>query len=70
MMLKLTRLKGDNVLIDTTAIAVVPLEEGSRIFRQLKPKTNPYFDVKETIEEIEQQIKEGGIAREHYSTTS
>ena len=61
MILKLTRLKGDKVLVDTTAMAVVPLEEGSRIFRQLKSKQNPYFDVKETIEEITQQIKEGGI---------
>lgn len=63
MMLKLTGRCG-TLLVDTTSVAITlggnDLEFPTRVFQQCASDTD-FFSVKETIEEITQQIKEGGI---------
>ena len=61
MILKLTYVSGNNFLIDTTNLVFTPnpTGEGTKLV-PLQQDTN-YQVVKETIKEIEQQIKEGGI---------
>jgi hypothetical protein len=61
MILKLTYTSGNKFLIDTTNLVFTPnpVSEGTKLF-PLQQDTN-YQIVKETIEEITQQIKEGGI---------
>lgn len=58
MMLKLTDEVGDAVLVNLTNITFMQVISG---ITRLYFSTTITTDVKETIEEIEQQIKEGGI---------
>jgi len=59
MILKLT-VNGKKLLVDTTSIAILETVVGCNVFQQSTDE-ELCFEVKETIEEIEQQIKEGGI---------
>lgn len=59
MLIKLTGKTGV-LLVDTTGIAFLEDSENVLVYQQSTDEA-PYFSVKETIEEIEQQIKEGGI---------
>lgn len=62
MILELTLvLTGEPILIDTSGIVFTPmLDSGSGFLHEANPNTS-YRRVKETIEEIKQQIKEGGV---------
>lgn len=61
MILKLTFGSDNAFLIDSTNIVFVdnPVGSGTKVYNVLKDED--YYVVKETIEEIIQQIKEGGI---------
>jgi hypothetical protein len=61
MILKLTRTYGGQAfLVDTTGLLILPYQqEGVKLLKVIVGLNE--VNVKETIEEIEQQIKEGGI---------
>lgn len=64
MILKLTRLEeGLSFLVDTAGLLVLPCElvEGVKQIPTRVAQGEWVLYIKETIEEIEQQIKEGGI---------
>jgi hypothetical protein len=63
MILKLTVWNASTVLVDTTGCCFTwnPSEDPYEAFTFVEPSGAVGFRVKETIEEIEQQIKEGGI---------
>jgi hypothetical protein len=61
MILKLTLYySGIPLLVDTTSIVISEGEGYTRIYQQATDEAD-YYIVQETIEEIEQQIKNGGI---------
>jgi hypothetical protein len=59
MMLKLTTIKGGIVLVDTTSCYIYGNEAGTWMTVSCNQDTE--YQINETIEEIIQQIKEGGI---------
>jgi hypothetical protein len=58
MILKLTDTMGDVLLFDTTGSSMHVYTNGVHVYRE---NSDNYHVVKETIEEIEQQIKNGGV---------
>jgi len=61
MILKLTNAtSGSTMLVDTTGIAFHPVDCITSMFNIANP-SDTYWSIQETIEEIEQQIKDGGI---------
>jgi len=68
MILKLTTIKDGILLIDTTSCYIYGNETGTWMTVLCNQDTE--YQLKETIEEIIQQIKEGGITNGTHQTTT